>query len=129
MLGRLRSGFGFRVAMTLTVLAGLCLVAPPAVMAFGHSGHTAYCVSHADEIDHGGHMASGGMNHADQGKVPVKHDSGCCGLFCVSAIAPQSPAIIELGLAPLALVAPVEQFSFSRAPEQPDRPPISSLSV
>ena len=141
MLKSLRSGLGFRVAMTLTVLAAFCLVAPPAVMAFGHGEKTAHCLSQADRMDHGGprpsagkmpsggHMASGGLDHANHGKVPAKHDSGCCGLFCVSAIAPQSPANVELSLAPTVLAPPIEKLSFGGVPEQPDRPPIFSLSV
>lgn len=119
--------------MTLTVLAALCLIAPPAVMAFGHGEQTAHCLSHADQADHGGHMAparmGSGMDHGQHGKVPAKHDSGCCGLFCVSAIAPQASA---LAVASFALAAPparaVTSFA-GRVPDQPNRPPIPSLSA
>ncbi len=135
MLKGLRSGLGFRVAMTLTVLAALCLVVPPAVMAFGHGEKTAHCLSQADRMDHGATMPSGvkmaseGVHHGDHGKAPAKHESGCCGLFCVSAIAPQASAGVELALTTITLTPPVEKLKFGGVPEQPDRPPISSLSV
>ena len=55
MLRALRTGLGFRVAMAIAVFAALCLVAPPAVMAFGHGDNTVHCLTHADAVDHGMH--------------------------------------------------------------------------
>jgi hypothetical protein len=43
MLRALRTGLGFRVAMAIAAFAALCLVAPPAVMAFGHGENTIHC--------------------------------------------------------------------------------------
>jgi hypothetical protein len=51
MLKALRVGLGFRVAMAIAVLAALCLVAPPAVMAFGHGKNTVHCLTNADIAD------------------------------------------------------------------------------
>lgn len=129
MLRCFRNGLGLRIAMTLAVLAALCLVAPPAVMAFGHGEQTAHCLSHGDQMDHGGYMASGGMDHSQHGNAPVKHESGCCGLFCVSAIAPQAQAIVVLSFAPVShLIGATAAFN-GRIPDQPNRPPISPLSA
>ena len=55
MLQKLRTGLGFRVAMMIAVLAALCLVAPPAVMAFGHGSNTVHCLANADAVNHGMH--------------------------------------------------------------------------
>ena len=71
MLKALRAGLGFRVAMAIAVFAALCLVAPPAVMAFGHGRDTVHCLTHADVADHGMHGGAGGPKHmGDHGKLP-----------------------------------------------------------
>lgn len=129
MLQRLRTGLGFRVATMITVFAALCLVAPPAVMAFGHGSNTAHCLANADIADHG--MLSSGTekHHGDQGKLPGPHAPGCCGLYCLSALPLASGLTVEgLALAS-ALSPPVETALFGRAPGLLDRPPIPSLSV
>ena len=53
MLKALRAGLGFRVATAIAVFAALCLMAPPAVMAFGHGKTTAHCLTNADVAGHG----------------------------------------------------------------------------
>ena len=53
MLQKLRTGPGFRVAIVIAAFAALCLVAPPAVMAFGHGNNTMHCLANADTVDHG----------------------------------------------------------------------------
>jgi hypothetical protein len=55
MLQKLRTGLGFRVAVVIAALAALCLVAPPAVMAFGHGNNTVHCLANANAVDHGMH--------------------------------------------------------------------------
>lgn len=127
MLARLRTGVGFRLAMALAVMAALCFVAPPAVMAFGHGSNTVECLSHADAVDHGMHGGAMHKHRGDHGKVPGP--KGCCGLFCLSALAPASAPMVEgLFVAP-ALSLPVELPVSGRVPERLDRPPIPLLSV
>ena len=73
MLRALRTGLGFRVAMAIAAFAALCLVAPPAVMAFGHGENTMHCLAHADAANHGMHAALGGFaqkHGADHGTLP-----------------------------------------------------------
>ena len=127
MLKRLRAGPGFRLAMAIAMFAALCFVAPPAVMAFGHGNNTVHCLSHGDVMGHGmpdsaGHKYGGG--HA---KIPG--DKGCCGLFCVSAIAPSSAPVLEVLPVTTVLAPPVTPRPANRAPERIDRPPISLLSA
>ena len=126
MLKALRTGLGFRVAMTIAVLAALCLVAPPAVMAFGHGKTTAHCLANADVADHGMHGDGAQKHHGDHGKLP---GTGCCGLFCLSALPFAAVSLVAgLSLAP-AVSPPVETILSGGVPERLDRPPISPLSV
>jgi hypothetical protein len=127
MLKALRIGLGFRVAMAIAVLAALCLVAPPAVMAFGHGSNTAHCLANADAVNHG--MHGSGDHHGDHGKMPGTHAPGCCGLYCISAIPPALGPMVEGRLIRPVLSVPVEIALYSRVPGRPDRPPIPLLSV
>jgi hypothetical protein len=132
MLATLRSGPGFRIAMSLALFAALCLVVPPAAMAFGHGDNTVHCLTNADTKDHGlglqGHDA-GEHQHGDHAQGPADKAPGCCGLYCLSALAPAttpedaSPAFRQG-------VPPVRATQLhSRMPEMRFRPPISTLSV
>jgi hypothetical protein len=132
MLETLRRGLGFRIATALAFFAALCLVAPPAVLAFGHGPNTAHCLSHADVLNHGmggsaAHAEHDGM-HGDQAQLPSGKAPGCCGLFCLSALVPTEPDLAGLELPEVP--APCRQAHVSGGlPELPDRPPIPSLSV
>jgi hypothetical protein len=129
MLKSLRAGLGFRVAMAIAVFAALCLMAPPAVMAFGHGKTTAHCLTNADIADHGMHKAATPKQHGDHGKLPGTGAPGCCGLYCLSALPlPSSPMVEGLALAP-ALSPPLETILTGGLAARLDRPPISSLSV
>jgi hypothetical protein len=131
MLRALRTGLGFRVAMAIAAFAALCLVAPPAVMAFGHGDNTMHCLAHADAADHGMHGALGGLaqkHGADHGTLPGTHP-GCCGLYCLSALPLASGPLVQGLLLPPALSPPAEASLSGRVPERLDRPPIPSLSV
>jgi hypothetical protein len=125
MLTALTTGLRFRVAITLAAFAALCFVAPPAVLAFGHGPNTANCLAHADQVDHGRTAASGTDHHGDHSAPAGDHQMTCCGLFCLSALAP----IAGEPFAPPAIYSASfparEARPFSRVPERPDRPPIS----
>jgi hypothetical protein len=132
MLATLRTGPGFRIAMSLALFAVLCLVAPPAVMAFGHGDNTVHCLTNADSKDHGtglpGHDA-GGHQHGDQAQPAADKVPGCCGLYCLSAIAPanapgEAAPVIRQGVPPVRATE-----LHSRIPELRLRPPIATLSV
>jgi hypothetical protein len=130
MLRALRTGLGFRVAMAMAAFAALCLVAPPAVMAFGHGEKTVHCLAHAD-ADHGMHGGLGGLaqkHDGDHGTLPGTHP-GCCGLYCLSALPLASGPLVEGLLLASALSPPAETALFGRVPGRLDRPPIPSLSV
>lgn len=129
MLKALRAGLGFRVAMAIAVFAALCLMAPPAVMAFGHGKTTAHCLTNADIADHGMHKAATSKQHGNHGKLPAPSAPGCCGLYCLNALPLASSPMVEgLALAP-ALSPPLETILSGRIAARLDRPPIPPLSV
>jgi hypothetical protein len=127
-LSALATGLRFRIAMTIAAFAAFCLIAPPAVLAFGHGENTVHCLVNADSPHHGAHKTSEGT---DQG-APSQHGTqapDCCGLFCVSAIVPVIAGTSD-GLLHGAAVFPQPEARFlGQPPGLPDRPPISLLFV
>jgi hypothetical protein len=128
MLIALRTGLRFRLAAAFAMFAALCFVAPPAVLAFGHGGNALDCIAHADEVNHGkavSHAHHGDRFPAgDSSPSSSDHQMTCCGLFCLSALAADSGAVLVATLA----AAPFpkrEPTLFSRVAERLDRPPIS----
>jgi hypothetical protein len=128
-LQELRIGLGFRAAMMIAVLAALCLVASPAVMAFGHGSNTVHCLANADAVNHGMHGGDTQKHDGDHGKLPGAHAPGCCGLYCMSALPLTPGPTVEGRLIRPALSMPAEIALYSRVLGRPDRPPISPLSV
>ena len=129
MLQKLRTGLGFRVAMAAAAFAALCFVAPPAVMAFGHGSNTVHCLANADTVDHGMHGGATHKDHGDRAKLPGDNSPNCCGLFCLSALAPASGPVIASVIVLSALAPSVEKNLFGRTPDLPIRPPITPLEV
>ena len=125
----LRTGLGFRAAMMIAMLAALCLVAPPAVLAFGHGSNTVHCLAHADVMNHGMHGSGAQGHHGDHGKQPGTHTPGCCGLYCMSAL-PLTPGPVVEGrvIRPVLSMQPEIAFT-GREPGRLDRPPILLPSV
>jgi hypothetical protein len=125
MLTALTTGLRFRIAITLAAFAALCFVAPPAVLAFGHGSNTVNCLAHADQVDHGRAAAGDTAHHGGHSAPAGDRQMTCCGLFCLSALAPVSGDAI----APLAVYsAPFparEARLLGRVTERLDRPPIS----
>jgi hypothetical protein len=77
-------------------------------------------------MDHG----MQGPGHRDQGDhAKIPGDKGCCGLFCLSAIAPASAQTLEVLFVVQLRSPPPVPRPVNRAPERIDRPPISLLSA
>jgi hypothetical protein len=129
MLTALTTGLRFRMAIVLAAFASLCFVAPPAVLAFGHGDHTVNCFAHADAVDHDTTMAHGMKHHGDHPSGAHQPGSGCCGLFCISALAADAGQTVDRIEASTVLSPAIEARPFSRVPELPDRPPIPPLFV
>jgi hypothetical protein len=137
MLVALTKGFRFRIAIAMAAAAVFAFVAPPIAVAFDPTEHAIYCLTHTDHaigpayVDHtADHKhASGGHDHAKHSHQSDKHPSHCCGLFCVTALAPE---IRQEWNAPILGPEPssaIEPSFHSRSPELPYRPPISPLSA
>ncbi len=136
MLQTLRRGLGFRVAMALAIFAAICFVMPPAPMAFGHGSDVAHCLSSADSPEHG---MQGGAAHHEHGAMPQSNGDhtqlpsgkapGCCGLFCLSALAPNCASALAGPDLPEMRSPRRETRISGRVPELLDRPPISLFSV
>jgi hypothetical protein len=135
MLTALRTGICFRLAIALAAFAAVCFVAPPAVVAFGHGEHALHCLTHADAVNHAmGPNHDMGLkaktsSHDHGAAMPAGHHSGCCGLFCLSALTPDGEALPQLAWLGLAFAPSAETGFHSRSADNPDPPPISFASV
>jgi hypothetical protein len=125
MLAALSIGRWFRMAMALATFAMLCFVAPPGLIAFGHGDHTVECLAHADMVDHGMAGAHDITHHGDHSLPSGAHQpgSGCCGLFCMSAVAADLGELVEAPDAGPVHIVTHQPSMLSRAPEGPERPP------
>lgn len=119
-----------RVASLVVALYAFCLAAPAAVMAFEHSGIPAHCLT-ADHVSFAVHKPHDGASHHHQdGKSNNgDHDGKCCGLFGVTAIAPE----VNVIAAPLRSASTQPSLVITsltgRTSDRIDRPPRSSLSL
>lgn len=135
MLTALSTGLRFRLAIAFAAFAAFCLVAPPALLAFGHGENTAHCLSMADTVNHGkakGHAESHHAGHAqttgDDSSPAPNQQMTCCGLFCLSAITSNGDAVVAKGFRS-AHEPSTEPHLLSRILDRLDRPPISLLFV
>jgi hypothetical protein len=129
MLIALRTGLSFKLAAALAAFAAICLITPPAVVAFGHGEHTAHCLAHADMVEHGAAKGSSVDKHANHSAPADSHQMTCCGLFCLSALPAEIGKVIGGISAGPALFLTSEPHLLSQSPERPDRPPISLVFV
>lgn len=139
MLAALSTGFHFRIAVALCALAAACLTLPPAALAFGHGTDTADCLSHANAIAHGVSGLQDSEAHevvlpvaqdrGDHGPRAASHQAQCCGVFCVSALLANCGDVAMRDRAAPSHFPAREARLLNRAPELPDRPPMSPLAV
>ncbi len=137
MLTAPRGGFYFRGGLVIAGLGVFALIAPPAVSAFGHGRNALYCLTHhhngiTKPDSHSRSAQHQGENDAASAKASPgrgDHKATCCALVLVTALAPNTEAILCLtwpGRTPHC--APETRYS-GRWPDRLMRPPISSLSV
>ena len=120
-------------ATALVVLYALCVLAPAAAFAFGDGTKAAHCLS---EENHGlghskAHVHHDGTvdQHSDDGDEQKTTSGQCCGLFCLSALAPTT----DLPLAQPEFLALVPSLNangiLGHGPDRLYRPPDSLLSL
>lgn len=129
MLARLTRTWRWRTASLLVVVYALCLAAPTAVLAFSGAPAAAHCLTD----DHHGLAAAHGH---DDGAPHQHHDNGdddppgkCCGLFCLSALSPDTVFIVSPQVHWAAVIVPRPEASSGRGTDRIDRPPRSPLSL
>jgi hypothetical protein len=131
MLTRLTRGFRLRAASVLVALYAVCVLAPAAAFAFGDGSGAAHCLT--DE-NHGlgkPHVHQDGTAHkhsddADDQKSPA---GKCCGLVCLSALAPADDLTLNQPIRFATVLSLVEDGIPGRVPDRLYRPPISLLSL
>lgn len=126
MLVAFTRGLRFRIALAMAAFAAFAFVAPPLAVAFAPAEHGVYCLTHNDHAmgqEHEDGIA-GQSKHSHDGSA---HKSQCCGLFCVTALAPE----MRQGWNPVVLspepFSGIEPSFHSRFTELHYRPPITRL--
>lgn len=129
MLGWLTRKWRWRAAKLLVVLYALCLAAPTAALAFSNASGPALSLTD-DHHDLGTiHLHQDGSSDRHQESGGHGQAGKCCGLFCLSAIAPDVGFIA--GPQPL-VTAIASRFAMAmtgRGSDRIDRPPRSNLSL
>ena len=139
MIATLRTGFGFRIAFAMAAFAAFALIAPPMAVAFARAERAAHCLTHSNHPVASEHAASapaaakhehgpGDLRQAKHPRESDAHPSQCCGLFCVTAIAPATDQLPNPQLDGARLALPVVSGLYGRLAELHFRPPISPLS-
>ena len=129
MFGWLTRKQRWRAASLLVALYALCLATPTAVVALGLNAIPAHCLT--DDHDAGVvHSHHGSAHHHSGGTADHgDHEGKCCGLFGITAIAPEA-ATFSMPPAPATQQQALIAASLSgRGSERIDRPPRSHLSL
>ena len=121
----------WRATALLAVLYALCLATPTAVMAIGQGAIPVHCLT--DDHQGAGVMhvhQDGSAHHHSGGKGDDgDHASKCCGLFSVSAIAPDVAILLVPHQPATRRPALAADSRSGRGSDRIDRPPRSPLSL
>lgn len=130
-----RFGRRFRVwaASALVALYGICLLVPPVALAL--SDNAAHCLGGESHAVAAMHVHDDGTAHVhgistdqadpDRAADQNRHARDCCGLACLSAIAPVIQADLVDQARFTTLVGLIEDRAPGQAPKRLYRPPIS----
>jgi len=131
MLARLTRKWRWRAATLLVALYALCAVAPVAAFAISDGGITAQCLTDNRQAVSESPHRQDGATRQHLGPAADEHGSltKCCGLFCVTAIAPS----FDLVSTPIVQTSDVATLAakslFGHGSSRIDRPPRSLLSL
>jgi len=147
MLSRLTNGARRTVAGFIVLLYAVCLLMPPAAFAFGGGG-LAHCLTVDGPAHVHGHDAAkmhvaahlhadGSMRHHDGAGMPQKpakshHDdgtAGCCGLFCITAMAVEAKTDLGLSVHRSSILPISFEELAGRGPDRIKRPPKYPLAL
>jgi hypothetical protein len=130
MLILLSGNWRIRAVAILVALYGLCVASPVTALALNHSSTPAQSLSD-DHHGIGNHHEDGtGHQHPGLGDGDYDEPGTCCGLFCLSAIAPAAFDAVGVRLLLAADVAmPVAENLLGYGSNRIDRPPRFLLSL
>jgi hypothetical protein len=130
MLARLTRKWRWRAASLLVVAYALCLAAPTAVLALSGTLAAAHCLT---DDRHGmapaGHVHEHGSPHHHDGKGDDDPPGKCCGLFCLSALSPDTGFIVSPPVHWAAVIVARPEAMSGRGTDRIDRPPRSLPSL
>lgn len=134
-MGAFKRGTLFRVAIAMASVAVLSFVLPTVALAFV-SAESVHCLIELDssagrqhDDNHAHHHSSGNVDHGNHAHGDVGHEPHCCGLFCVTALAPE---IGQLECPPLfgsSILPIVSSGADSLMLERHFRPPIRRPAI
>lgn len=119
----------FQIATAMAFLAVFAFVVPPVALAFVSAKEAFHCLvqdDHGIGRQHRDHHTSGNAKHSHG---DAEYDPGCCGVFCVTALA---PGTLQLALPLLVATDPrpiIDPGIYSPTPDVPFRPPIAHPSI
>ena len=121
----------------MVVLYALCVLSPAAAFAFGDGTKAAHCVTDENHglgtsHTHGkAHVHKDGTahKHSDEGGEQQGASGKCCGLFCLSAIAPSIDLPLTAPGFPTLVPLLNANGPLGQGPDCLDRPPDSLLSL
>ena len=133
----LTKGMRHRAATALVVLYALCVLAPAAAFAFGDGTKAAHCLtddnhglvtSHTHGKPHV-HDDGNAASHSHDGDEQQTNSGQCCGLFCLSALAPSTDLPLAQPELPVLVPSLNANGLLGHGPHRLDRPPDSLLSL
>ena len=135
-LTQLSRSFRLRAAGVLVVLYAVCVLAPAAALAFGDAAKAAHCLtdenhglgSHANSKAHA-HQDGTAHQHSDSGDEQQSTSGQCCGLFCLSALAPSTDFPLAQPSLPALVPSLTADGILGHGPNRLYRPPDSLLSL
>ena len=136
MCATFKRGTFFKIATAMAFLAVFAFVVPPVALAFAPAKEAFHCLV---QDDHGigrqhhdqpsDHHSSEDAEHAKHSHGDAEHDPGCCGIFCVAALAPETRHLVLPPLMASDARPIIDPGIHSQTPELPFRPPISHPSI
>jgi hypothetical protein len=129
MLARLTRKWRWRAASLLVVAYALCLAAPTAVLALSGAPAAAHCLTDDHHGLAAGHVHEHGSPHHHDGKGDDDPPGKCCGLFCLSALSPDTGFIVSPPVHWAAVIVARPEAMSGRGTDRIDRPPRSLPSL
>jgi hypothetical protein len=134
-----------KAALLLSLLYAFCILMPNAALAFSNAA--AHCLTephgaaHVHEVTVTSHVHADGLTHthseiASHGPGDAgaphehsdgdgkNHNGGCCGLFCISAIAHEPASAFPAPLLVARIFSRLDAALSGRGPSRINRPPI-----